>query len=122
TSYTYDPSSYNFDVRLYSTFQNYYYHFWPTYNNGVQGCQTEGEICSRCLTIKRSKYKPGNFVYEQFCFFFIARTGEYLYAYNPVYEFNKVIISDIYPNFSNANFEFGLTYKVYELNTFMEGK
>lgn len=122
TSYTNDPSSYNFDVRLYSTFQNYYYHFWPIFSIGGQGCQTNGEICSKCVLIKRSKYKPGNFVDEQDCFFFTAKIGDYETTYNTSFANNKIIIEDIYPNFSNANFEFGLTYKVHELNTFMEGK
>lgn len=122
TSYANDPSNYNFDVRMYSTYQDYYYHNWPVCASGSQNCHESGNICSKCVRIRRSKYKAGDFIHEQSCFFYIANVGDYSNTTNSAYSNNRIIVEEIYDNYILSDSLFGKTYKIHELNTFMEGK
>lgn len=121
TQYQNDPSNYNFDVRVYSTYQDYYYHYWPEFAVGDQSCNENGLICKRCLSVKRSKYKPGDFVAEGKCFFFIPKVGQFDYVYNTALPNNKVTIVSISDSITFSNLAFQRTVKVHEENTYMEG-
>ncbi len=122
TEYQNDPSNYNFDVRVYSSYQDYYYHYWPVFASGAQSCNESGVICKWCVTIERSKYRPGDFVHQGNCFLFIPKIGSYSTTSNPVFPGNKIFISNVDNNFTINNLEFNRTVKVYELNSFMEGQ
>lgn len=76
-----DPNTYNFDVRMYSTYEDYYYHYWPVYAL-TSNCPDNGTICTQCLTVMRSKYKPGDFVAEEECFYFVPKVGFKAVNYN----------------------------------------
>ena len=116
-----NPSNYDFDVRVYSTFQDYYYHFWPEYFPGNQGCPEAGTICKRCLSVKRSKYKPGDFVSEAKCFFFTPKVGDADFNFNPFYSNNYVSTVAIYSDYSVNLISAQRTVKVNELSSIMEG-
>lgn len=62
-----NPNNYDFDVEVFSSHQDYYYRFRPIKVNS-SSCPSNGSICSRCIQVKRSKYKPGDFVNESTCF------------------------------------------------------
>ncbi|MFT6245213.1 MAG: hypothetical protein ACJA0U_002659 [Salibacteraceae bacterium] len=115
-----NPTNYDFDVRVYSTYQDYYYHFWPEYFPGNNGCPDNGSISKRCLSVKRSKYKPGDFVSEAKCMFFIPTVGESDGNWNSQYPGNIVRIVSIDDNFALDTLNFERTIKVFEDNTVME--
>ncbi|NVK64547.1 MAG: hypothetical protein HWE22_08160 [Flavobacteriales bacterium] len=121
TEYQNDPSNYNFDVRVYSSYQDYYYHYWPEFSSGAQSCNESGLLCERCLSVKRSKYKPGDFVAEGKCFFFIPKVGQFDYVYNTELPNNRVTISSISDSFTYSNYTYQRTVEVNEDNTYMEG-
>ena len=115
-----NPTNFDFDVRAYSTYEDYYYHFWPEYFPGNQGCPEAGTICKRCLSVKRSKYKPGNFVSEGKCFFFTPSKGEFDYIPNIINSNNLVIISETYFSYNLNPLNFERTIKVHEDNSLQE--
>jgi hypothetical protein len=116
-----NPSNYDFDVRMYSSYQDFYYHFWPEYFPGDQDCPEAGPICKRCLSVKRSKYRPGVIVYQANCFMFIPQVGQSEFNYNSSISNNKVITDEIDDSFFNGTLQFERTVKMYEINTVMEG-
>jgi hypothetical protein len=115
-----NPSNYDFDVRVYSTYQDYYYHFFPQAVSGLNGCLTNGNICKWCASIMRSKYKPGDFVGEAKCFFFIPKVGATDVNWNSQFSNNYIIVNQIDNSFVNEGFIFDRTIKMNELNTQME--
>jgi hypothetical protein len=115
-----NPSNYDFDVRVYSTYQDYYYHFWPEYFPGNNGCPDNGSICKRCLSVKRSKYKPGDFVAESKCFFFIPTLGAFDYNPNSINSNNIVVIEQVLANYMINQLEFNRTVKIHEDNLLMQ--
>lgn len=121
TSYQNNPTNYDFDVRVYSTYQDYYYHYWPEFAGGVNSCSESGDICQRCITVMRSKYKTGDFVDEAKCFPFISKKGESFSNFNTAYSNNKLIINDVVDSFNLDLLLFGRTFVIHELNTYMEG-
>ncbi len=121
TEYQNDPSNYNFDVRVYSTYQDYYYHYWPEFSSGAQSCNESGITCTSCLRVQRSKYRPGDFVGQGRCFIFIPRIGDFEYVPNVEYANNKIVINDIDSSTQIDSFNFGKTVKVHEYNTYVEG-
>jgi hypothetical protein len=116
-----NPSNYDFDVRVYSTYQDYYYHFWPDNVSGLNGCNTNGDICKWCVTVKRAKYKPGDFIGEAKCFFFIPKVGDADGNFNPFFPNNLVSVQQIDSNYVLGTINAGRTFKMNELNTVMEG-
>ena len=115
-----NPSNYDFDVQVYSTYQDYFYHFWPEYAYLSQNCNDSGPICGSCITVKRSKYKTGEFVGEAKCFFFIPKLGLTDVNWNPTFANNYVSIEQIESSFILDTFNFDRTITINELNTEME--
>jgi hypothetical protein len=115
-----NPSNYDFDVRVYSTYQDYYYHFWPEYFPGNNGCPDNGSICKRCLSVKRSKYKPGNVLGEGKCFFFTPSVGEYDYVFSLVNPNNMALITENYSTYEIGGLSFERTIVVHEDNSQQE--
>lgn len=120
TEAAHNPLNYDFDVRVYSTYQDYYYHFWPEYASGAPACNDDGPICQTCLTIKRSKYKPGNFIDEAKCMFFIPEEGQTSTNWTALYNNNKVSIQEVADSFSYSSFNYNRTITVHEEHTRME--
>jgi len=121
TSASENPSNYDFNVEVYSEFQDYTYRFWPEYY-AVNGCPQNGVICNRCLIVKRSKYKPGDFVGEGRCFLFIPKLGDYTGVPNTQFANNQIQVDQILDSVSFVvDVKFGRTIKIHELNTFIEG-
>jgi hypothetical protein len=122
TEAAHDPSSYYFEVRMYSTHQDYYYHFWPEYGASSNNCPDLGIICGRCLNVKRSKYKPGDYVGEGTCFIYLPLVGESDYVYNSAYPNNYVYVDSLFTEYFVDTLTFQNTIKIRELNTYMEGE
>ena len=117
----YDSGGYDFDLQTHSTLEDYNYHYWPIYIGG-NNCSSNLPIQSKCLFIKRSKSKPGDFVDEGYCFFVNYRIGASLGSFNTVYENNKIYVTEIHDYYELGNMNFERTIKIHELNTFMEGR
>lgn len=120
TEAAHDPTNYYFDVRVYSTYQDYYYHFWPVSGATSQNCVDFGTICSRCIKVKRSKYKSGDVLGEASCFIFIPSVGDSDFNWNSQFPDNYVFVDSITSEFSIGNLDFSRTIKMHELNTRME--
>ncbi len=122
TSAVENPSNYDFDVEVYSTYQDYTYRYWPEYYP-INGCPESGQICKRCIIVKRAKYKPGDFVDEGRCFLFIPEVGDFTSVPNISFGGNRITVENI---LDSSEFILGLKYKktvqISELNTYMEGK
>ena len=117
-----DDNGYNFDIRTHSTLEDYDYHYWSTYASGAPNCKTTGVVAGKCLLVKRSKGKPGDFVGEDYCFFVNYIDKDFIYVTgNIYYENNKIIVDKIYPTYSLGNFNFNETVKIHELSTRIEG-
>lgn len=117
-----DLNSYNFDIRTHSSYQGYNYHYWPMYLSGISTCSSVDAVSKKCLFIKKSKGKPGDFIGEGYCFFVNYNLNDFLGSFNVYFENNKIIISEIKESFSLGDLSFLKTIKVHELNTYMEGK
>jgi hypothetical protein len=115
-----NPSNYDFDIRMYSSYQDFYYHFWPEYSP-VPGTSESGIVCETCVFVQRSKYRPGVAVYQAKCFMFIPELGLSQSNYNSLISNNKVITEQIDSSFFNGVLQFERTIKMHELNTVMEG-
>jgi hypothetical protein len=114
-----NPTNYDFDVRVYSTYQDYYYHFSPEYFPG-NGCPDNGSICKRCLYVKRSKYKPGDFVDEVKCFFFTPDIGNQDVNWSVLYPSNKVRIESVESEYQLGTLNFERTFMIHEEHSYMD--
>lgn len=114
-------AEYDFDVRMFSTYQNFYYHYWPMFISNLKGCNVINPVSNRCLYVKRSKYQFGNFIGESKCFFVAYKTGDFIYEFNVNYENNKVFIKQVLSEYNLNGQMFGKTVKIHELCTFIEG-
>ncbi len=115
-----NPNNYDFNVEVYSTYQDYYYRFWPQYSP-ANGCSSSGVICNWCLNIKRSKYKPGDFVAESECAMFTPKIGRKKYVWTVTMPNNYIELTQLDSTFYLAGESYGRTFKISELNTYMEG-
>ena len=116
-----DSNSYYFSSRIHSELQDYNYHYWPIYVSS-NSCSMSSPVQSKCLLIKRSKAKPGEFIDEGYCFYVNFGINTSLGSFNTYYPNNYISVEAIMENYSLGNFQFGKTIKIHELNTFMEGK
>jgi len=121
TSALENQSNFGFDVEVYSTYQDYYYHFWPEYNIVSNQCPENGQICKYCVKVLRSKYRPGDFVGEATCFIFIPIVGASEGNYNAYYTNNRIWVDSIFDEYSVSLYEFKRTIVLFENNTRMEG-
>ena len=114
--------NYDFDIRTHSTLDGYNYHYWPFYAGGNKNCSQIAPVNIKCMYITRSKYKAGDFIGEDDCFFVQHNKGDYTYAYNNIhYPNNKIIVEEIYPTYSIGKIHVGKTVKIHELSTMVEG-
>lgn len=118
-----DPNSYNFDIRVYSSFEDYSYHFWPVSSQSSPSahCPDIGTICDRCLKVKRSKYKPGEFVSEATCFFYLPEVGQHDLNWNYLFLGNEVRTDSIMDSLTISGFNFGSSVRIFEQSCVMEG-
>lgn len=117
-------SGYGFDTYMYSSYQDYYYHFYPNYSAGSQNCSQTEPVNSKCLFVHREKYKPGDYIGYSTVFFVNYKIGDFQYTssdmtYCPD---NKIVISNIYSNYNLAGFIFDKTIKIHESCSFIDGK
>lgn len=115
-------ANYDFDMRIYSTYQDYYYHYFPIYASGSYKCNPSGDISTSCVRVKRSKYKASDYQGEGNCFLFTYNLGDSDNVSNTSFPNNKIIIESIYPQYNNGLLEFAETVMIHELNTLVEGK
>ena len=121
TSAAENPSNYDFDVEVYSTYQDYYYHFWPQYGPTLGStCSQSGESCGWCVKVFRSKYKPGDFVSQATCFMFQPIIGNKDYNYHTSIE-NYVYVNDVVDSMIIGTLNFERTITMFEDRTIMEG-
>jgi len=116
-----NTSNYDFDMRLYSTRQDYFYHYWPDYASGNNSCSQSGSIHTRCVLINVSKGKPGDYVGDGDCFFYTFKQGDYETTFNTQFPNNKIIVEQVYQSYILGPLAFAKTVKIHELNTFIEG-
>lgn len=114
---TEDLTSVNFNVLTFSSREQCYIEFWPVITGD---CMDKTIICDKCIFVKRSKYKPGNFIGESYCFSFKIDIGDITSDFNPVLPENKIIVDNVFDNFAVSGFQFGKTVKVHELATEVE--
>lgn len=117
-----NSSNYDFDLRVYSTYQGYFYHYFPEFASGNSNCTANGNINSNCVYVKRSKYKPGDYVGEGICFLFTYKLNDWQYVPNLNYTNNRITVTDIQNNYDLGDLSFLETVKLTELNTYQEGK
>lgn len=118
-----NTETYDFDARYTSVLTGYTYHFFPfghSYSFGSQDCDPVKPIKNRCITINRSKYKPGNFIAEDACFFYNCNLNDSLYTMNLNVENNQIKIILKNNNFNLLNYSFGKTIKIFEKGTSIE--
>jgi hypothetical protein len=123
TSAAQNPSNYDFNVEVYSTYQDYTYRYWPEYYpNSNNGCPESGLLCKRCMLVKRAKYRPGDFVGESRCFIFIPRVGDNQGVPNVYFEGNRIYVTDVQDSILLGNNSLARTITMFEDNTLMEGR
>jgi hypothetical protein len=116
-----DPSSYGFDIRIKSALTDYEYHYWPVYYQAISGCSTTMPVHKKCLFVKESKGKIGDFIGESNCFFVEYNEGDFVSAFNVNFENNKVYIDSVYENYSVIDLDFLKTIKTRELAKVQDG-
>ena len=118
-----NQNNYDFDIRTYSTLHGYTYHYWPVYASGAPNCSEHMPNAGRCLLMKRSKGKTGDFVGESYCFFVNFIQNDFLYVTGNIYfDNNKIVVKDIFEAFTLNSFVFENTVVIHELNNYMEGR
>jgi hypothetical protein len=117
-----NTSGYDFDMRVYSTYQDYFYHYYPFFPTEHNGCSPSAPVNQKCLYITRSKGKPGDFVGDAYCFFVNYKVNDFTYVFNVYYENNKIIVKDIWDTYTLNNLNFDKTVKIHELNSYEEGQ
>lgn len=111
-----DPNGYNFNVTMYSSYEECYYHYWPSYMDQLQGCDETSPISKRCLFVNKSQYQISNYVYQSYCFFINYKIGDFYYTGGNLNqcENNKIIFENIYPEYTLLNNNFSKTIKIHE--------
>ena len=122
TSAAENPSNYDFDVEVYSTYQDYYYRYWPQYGASIgSSCSQTGQSCGWCAKVFRSKYKPGDFVGQATCFIFQPIEGVSDINPNNSFANNRVYVDEVLDSIEMNSYIFLRTVKMYENQTYMEG-
>jgi hypothetical protein len=115
-----NSNGYDFSCQIKSNLTQYKYDYWPVYAGG--NCSQTSPIQQKCVFIKRSKGKPGDFVGEGYCFFVNYRTGDYLGSYNTSFENNTIKVTAQTDIYMLGELNFQKTIVIHELNTFVEGQ
>ena len=114
-----DPESPDFDTYLYSSYQGYYYNFFPLISIGTN-CSNPYGSYKKCIYIKNSKFAPGDYVGEENCFFMQYFEGANTPCINVNYTDNKIIFQKIYENYSSGSLSFLRTLKVHTEHSSVE--
>jgi hypothetical protein len=120
-TYWSDENTFAFDVRLESAMDGYGYHFFPQYINHSLCSQTE-ESEYKCLYIKRSKSKTGDFLGEANCFFINHLVNDFIYSANNTNIDNRLTCSSITDVYTLNGTDYGRTVVFHENNSVNEGK
>ena len=112
---TNDTNSSDFDTRIFSPYQNYYYHFFPlmTVTNPTTGCTDDAITTKRCIYIKSSKYQSGDYIGEELCFFSQYFKGASYTVNNYYFPNSQLTFTEIYDNYSLGSLSFEKTLKVH---------
>ena len=116
---------YGYEMKTKNTLSDYTLHYWPRYFDNNNDCVESGLIYEKCLNIYRSKYKPGDFVAESYCFFYLLNEGDFIYTSSggaPYYTDNRLSVDKKLDYFQNTYFSFGQTYIISEEHTAIENK
>jgi len=116
----YNSNGYDFDMRVKSSLTDYEYHYYPFFAGGNNSCSESGPVAGKCIYIKRSKGKPGDYIGEDYCFFVNFKVGDWIYISNVDFENDKISIESISDNHVINDLNFNQTVKVHELATFIE--
>lgn len=112
-----DQGGYNFNVRMYSTYEDCYYHYWPSFIDNLQGCDASSPVSKRCLFVNKSQYQIPNYLYESQCFFINYKIGDFKYTSAGSLEQcenNRIVFENIYPEFTLLNDTYSKTIKIHE--------
>lgn len=117
-----NSTGYDFLVKIKSSLTDYEYRYWPFFAGGNNACSETSPVEGKCIYIKRSKGKPGEYVGEDNCFFVNFKIGYWTYAYNNIYfENNRIIVDNIVEKYTLNYLSFNQTVKIHELSTVVEG-
>jgi len=102
TSFYNDANSYYFDVEHHSVHSGYDYRFW-TSSSAVENRHVKKEEVS--LLVKLSKYKPGDFVSESYCFIYYPTVGNLVHSDGgqPYGYDNELVVNSYYENYIIGN-------------------
>ena len=119
-----DTGTYNFQFKTENSLSDYNIVYWPEYyGSGNNDCVENGLIHTNCLSVRRSKQKPGDFVAENDCFFYTLDEGDFDYTSvgdAPDYISYKLIVEDVITNFQLSGNNLGFTYRMFEEKTTIE--
>ena len=116
-----NSNGYDFDCRIKSALTGYEYHYWPFYAGGNTSCSQTAPNSGKCLLVKISKGKIGDFIGEGDCFFFSYKLNAYETSFNTEFPNNRITVVNILSDFAIGANNFGETVKIHELNTYIEG-
>jgi hypothetical protein len=114
-----DPNDPGFDCSVISTRSGYTYDYYPQYTP-AKGCSYTGISSKRCVYIRRSKYKPGDYIGDEICFFIQNREGDSVGVSNYPIPNNRLHVKDILMTYSLGNLQFAKTIQVFEDHTLIE--
>ena len=116
-----DTSSYYFNTKVHSTYDDYNYRFWT---NSVTGDKYKNlvEKSIRSTSVTRSKTgSEEGFVAEAHCFIFYPVVGKYMYSYGGAYLSNNVLkVENIFTDYSTPEKIFESVIVVTEEHTAIE--
>ncbi|MBI1837811.1 MAG: hypothetical protein HYR91_11170, partial [Flavobacteriia bacterium] len=113
--------TYDFDARYKSALTGYEYHYFPSaYAGGVTSCDQTLPVYQTCIYLSASKGKSGEFIGEDYCFFYNCRKNDFAYTGNTECTNDKITIQEIYPDYNLGNFTFQKTLKISENCTMIE--
>jgi hypothetical protein len=118
-----DEDGYDFNVRIYSTLENAYTHYWPTFVSQLDGCSANSLVTKKCLFVNKSKYELGNYMFESQCFFVAYFVGAFESTGGSLdnCQNNKITVQEIFSNFNVMNNTFAKTIKIHEDCSLAEG-
>lgn len=112
---SYSGADYNFQMITKSALTDYEYHYYPIYAYGNTQCSATELNAAKCVFIRESKGKPGDYVGEGYCFFVNYKLNDELGSFNVNFSNNKIRVGQLLSNYSNGAFTFGETVKIHEL-------
>jgi hypothetical protein len=123
TEYT-NFDNYDFDARYKSALTGYEFHFFVyAYAGGgpIGVCDPVKPVKGSCITISRSKYKPNDFIAEDYCFIYNANKNDFIYTFSTNCEtYGKITITEVFQVYSLKTFNYNKTIKINENCTAIE--